>query len=79
MIFDIYEQKDLFLIARCGRKSTLERWLKINMIPFAYNAKLEVLAHKDAVDAGLGAPSRVHQEAPAEVQLCFDTPEKPRK
>ena len=54
MIFDIYEQKDLFKISGCGKKSTLEEWLHNNRIAFAYDSKMKIIAHKKAVDAGLG-------------------------
>lgn len=54
MIFDIYEQQDLFKIARCGRQSTLVAWLSTNQIPYLHNSKNEVIAHKIAVAASLG-------------------------
>lgn len=54
MIFDIYEQRDLFRIAGCGRQSTLKRWLNENQIPYLYNQKNEIIAHKKAVATGLG-------------------------
>lgn len=64
MIFDIYEQGDLFLISNCRRRSTLEMWLRNNHIPFSYDAKGRVIAHKRAVEAGLGAapePEKKHE------------------
>ena len=54
MIFEIYEQQDLFRIARCGRQSTLKQWLTVNQIPYLHNSKNEIIAHRDAVAAGLG-------------------------
>jgi len=54
MIFDIYEQRDLFRIAGCGRQATLKRWLNVNQIPYLHNSKNEIIAHKKAVATGLG-------------------------
>ena len=66
MIYDIYEQADLFSIAKCKRKSTLTSWLHINRIPFLMNAKGEILAHKAAVDEGFGV---VQESSPAPKEL----------
>ncbi len=54
MIFDIYEQSDLFQIAGCSRQVALMGWLNNNHIPFTLNAKRKVIAHKSAVDTALG-------------------------
>lgn len=66
MIFNIYEQSDLFQIAGCKRKSTLESWLRMNTIPFTTNARDEIIAHEKAVEAGLGvrAPDPARKPKP---------------
>ncbi|MBL4712004.1 MAG: DUF4224 domain-containing protein [Gammaproteobacteria bacterium] len=54
MIFDIYEQRDLFKIAGCRRQRRLVDWLIENHIPYKRNARGEVIAHRNAVEAGFG-------------------------
>lgn len=58
MIFDIYEQADLFKIADCAQQRALASWLDNNRIPYLYTSKNKIIAHKHAVDAGLGVSSR---------------------
>jgi hypothetical protein len=69
MIFDIYEQRDLFKISKCGKKSTLEAWLRDNHIQFAYDSKMKIIAHKKAVDAGLGVEDYSSPDMKAELWL----------
>ncbi len=57
MLFEFYEQQDLYQIAGCARQSTLENWLHAQRIPFGYNAKGKVLVHQGALANALGAPS----------------------
>lgn len=61
MIFDIYEQPDLFRIAKCGRQATLVRWLSEKGIPYTHDAKGKIIAHKRAVEAGLGVEIEASQ------------------
>lgn len=70
MIFGIYEQADLFAIAKCGRRSTLLSWLKANRIAYAFNSKDEVIAHEKAIEAGLGISRAVAVRAAP--QLCLE-------
>lgn len=57
MVFDIYEQNDLFKIANCARQSTLKDWLTLNRILYSFDSKGRIIAHVKAVEAGLGVPS----------------------
>lgn len=61
MIFDIYEQPDLFKIAKCGRQKTLVAWLNNNHIPHMRDSKNQIIAHKRAVESSLGVE---HNERP---------------
>ena len=54
MIFDIYEQADLYKIAHCRQQSGLTNWLKSMRIPFGYDARGKVIAHRKAVERALG-------------------------
>jgi hypothetical protein len=69
MIFDIYEQSDLFKIARCGRQSTLIVWLTDNKIPYMFDSKQKIIAHKKAVDAGLGVEEDTKPEQKVKLWL----------
>jgi hypothetical protein len=71
MIFDIYEQCDLFRIANCGRQKGLHEWLTQNRITFAYNAKQEIIAHKRAVEEGLGVVVPMQDESVGTNNLYF--------
>lgn len=66
MIFDFYEQEDLFRIAKCGWRSTLERWMKENHIPVVYDTQNRIMAHKDAVALafGVGAGTTQTEDEP---------------
>ena len=71
MIYDIYEQSDLFSIAKCKRKSTLIDWLNINRIPFLKNARGEIQAHKSAIDEGFGVLPDTGAMAEPELTLGY--------
>lgn len=72
MIFGIYEQADLFRIAKCGRRATLMDWLHANSIPFSYNSKDEIIAHEKAVEAALGVDSSVRISSDPAPKLCLE-------
>jgi hypothetical protein len=57
MIFDIYQQQELFQIARCKRQRALRTWLNQNRIPFTHDSKGAIIAHRKAVEQGLGVAS----------------------
>jgi hypothetical protein len=71
MIFDIYEQPDLYEIAKCARQATLIDWLNVNRIPFAFNAKQKVIVHKHALDAGLGVMPLPANDPEPKVELGY--------
>ena len=72
MIFDIYEQSDLFRIANCGRRSTLERWLNDKMIPFSHDSQGKVIAHKKAVESCLGVEAEPSNDEPEALMWLGD-------
>ncbi len=71
MIFDIYTQTDLYKIADCARQTVLTDWLTLNGIPYSRDAKGRIIAHKRAVDAGLGAPEPELQQQP-QAEMCLE-------
>lgn len=72
MIFDIYEQSDLFQIAKCGKRFKLIEWLKDHKIPYGEDSRGCIIAHKKAVEAGLGVESDAQVESSAELWLGDD-------
>jgi len=75
MIFDIYEQTDLYAIAGCQRRGSLIDWLNINRIPFITNSKERILAHKSLVDAAMGVIPAANTPAEEKVTLGYGTAE----
>ena len=72
MIFDIYEQSDLFRIAKCGQKAKLIEWLKANHIAYSFDSRNNLIAHKKAVDAGLGVEHTAQPETAPQLWLGDD-------
>jgi len=72
MIFEYYEQQDLYKIANCARQQTLVDWLNLNNIPFSQDSKGKILAHSAVVEEAFGVsvlPTNQNASPPIKLHL----------